>query len=141
MTDVHTVVVRSKNMRAIKATNTKPELFVRKYLHAAGFRFRVHRKELPGKPDIVLPKYRAIVFVHGCFWHCHPGCKFAVIPMTRRAFWQEKLEKNFNRDKRQIAELEAMGWRVFVIWECEVKKPIILDVILDSIRAGYNQTK
>ena len=134
MTDVHTVFVRSKNMRAIKGRNTKPELVVRRYLHAAGFRFRLHRKDLPGRPDIVLPKYRAVVFVHGCFWHRHPGCRYAVLPATRAAFWQEKLEGNVARDEKQITALQALGWRTFVIWECQAKNAVILDQIAHEIR-------
>lgn len=136
MTDVHSPLVRSKNMRAIKSANTKPELIVRRYLHASGLRFRLHRNDLPGKPDIVLPKYRAVVFVHGCFWHRHPDCKFAVMPLTRRDFWEEKLDKNVKRDKKHIIELVSMGWKVFVIWECEVKNLNILGMLLNGIRSG-----
>lgn len=134
MTDVHTPAVRSKNMRAIRSRDTKPELLVRRSLHAAGFRFRLHRTDLPGKPDIVLPKYRAVIFVHGCFWHRHTGCRFAVLPMTRRSFWQEKLGGNVARDEKQIAALEALGWKTYVIWECQVKNAGVLDKIFQGLR-------
>lgn len=121
---------RSKNMAAVRGKNTSPELRVRRMLHSMGYRFRLHRKDLPGKPDIVLPKYRLCIFVHGCFWHQHPGCKRATIPETRRKFWQEKFRKNKKRDELSLKELGKLGWQVCTIWECETKIPDILAKII-----------
>lgn len=108
-------------MSAVKGKDTKPEILVRKWLHAAGYRFRLHVKELPGKPDIVLPKYKTVIFVNGCFWHQHQGCPHAKLPITNKQFWEEKLQKNAERDERNYQELRGMGWKVRIIWECEVK--------------------
>lgn len=113
---------RSWLMSRVKGKNTTPEMRVRKIAHAMGLRFRLHRKDLPGNPDIVFPKYRVAMFVHGCFWHRHEGCAKATIPKTRTAFWQEKFDRNVIRDKKAIAELKALGWNTLVIWECETKK-------------------
>jgi len=121
MADVVDAATRSRMMAGIKGSNTRPEIQTRKYLHARGYRFRLHRKDLPGRPDLVLPKYRAAVFVHGCFWHAHEGCRFFRIPSTRRAFWEDKLLGNRKRDERDVAELLARGWRVAVIWECGLR--------------------
>jgi DNA mismatch endonuclease (patch repair protein) len=119
MADVHTPEQRSRNMAAIKGANTKPEMRVRSLLHSLGYRFRLHRKDLPGKPDIVLSKYRTVIFVHGCFWHCH-DCRWgSVKPKTRAEFWAEKRQGTTERDARNIAALNAGGWKVLVIWECE----------------------
>jgi DNA mismatch endonuclease (patch repair protein) len=107
-------------MSQIHSKNTKPELIVRRWLWHHGYRYRLHRKDLPGKPDIVLPKYNAVIFVHGCFWHRH-NCRFASTPVTRRDFWEEKLNENVKRDQKNINKLEENNWRVFVIWECEIK--------------------
>lgn len=114
---------RSWNMSRIKSCNTKPELTVRSILHGMGYRFRLHRKDLPGKPDIVLPKYKVVIFVHGCFWHRHKGCKYAYNPKSRIDFWQKKFRSNVERDLKAINELIEMGWRVLIIWECKVKTP------------------
>lgn len=119
--DNHTPEQRRRNMSAVKSKDTKPEILVRKCLHAAGFRFRLHVKELPGKPDIVLPKYKIAIFVNGCFWHRHPGCKYASTPSTNSDFWNAKFEENTARDKRNYAQLEELGWKVVILWECEVK--------------------
>lgn len=124
MTDVVDVLTRSRMMAGIRGKDTKPELVVRKYLHAKGLRFRLHVKYLPGKPDIVCSKYRAVIFVNGCFWHQHQGCKFATMPSSRTDFWANKLSENITRDKYQMAALIGLGWRVFVIWECELKNGI-----------------
>lgn len=110
-------------MARIKGKNTRPEKRVRSLLHAMGYRFRLHRKDLPGTPDIVLPKYGAVVFVHGCFWHQHPGCKRASIPTSNEEFWQKKLAANKRRDARVEKELNDRGWKVIIIWECELKNP------------------
>jgi DNA mismatch endonuclease, patch repair protein len=122
MVDTLTPAERSERMSRIRSQNTKPELWVRRLLHAAGFRFRLHRKDLPGRPDLVLPKYRAVVFVQGCFWHAH-HCQKGRIPGTRGDFWKAKFEGNRKRDARNTRELRAAGWRVFTIWECELAKP------------------
>jgi DNA mismatch endonuclease (patch repair protein) len=121
MVDLLTSERRSWNMSQIKGRNTRPELRLRSLLHRAGFRFRLHAKQLPGRPDIVLPKYRTAIFVHGCFWHRHPGCGNTTTPSTRREFWQEKFDGNVRRDARNRAALEATGWTVVTVWECELK--------------------
>ena len=108
-------------MSHIKSKNTKPEILVRRFLFANGYRFRLHRKDLPGKPDIVLPKYKTVIFINGCFWHGHPDCKYATIPETNRKFWSKKISGNMERDKVTFSVLEKMGWRVIVIWQCELK--------------------
>lgn len=108
-------------MAAIRGKDTSPELIVRRGLHRAGFRFRLHRRDLPGTPDIVLPKYRTVVFVHGCFWHVH-GCPNSVAPKTRAAFWAEKLGGNKRRDRRHYRQLKQLGWRVLTVWECDVRR-------------------
>ena len=108
-------------MSCIKGKNTKPEEIVRKYLFSQGFRYRKNDKRLPGTPDIVLPKYRTVIFVNGCFWHGHQGCRYFVVPKTNTDFWMNKIDTNRIRDQKKISELEAMGWKVIVIWECELK--------------------
>jgi DNA mismatch endonuclease, patch repair protein len=112
---------RSWNMSRIKCKNTKPELIVRSLLHRLGYRFRLYSKDLPGNPDIVLNKYRTIIFVHGCFWHRHQGCKFAYNPKSRQEFWKRKFESNINRDVYVSSELEKLGWNVVTVWECELR--------------------
>jgi DNA mismatch endonuclease (patch repair protein) len=120
-------------MAAIKGANTKPEMRVRSLLHSLGYRFRLHRKDLPGKPDIVLPKYRAAVFVHGCFWHCH-DCRYGkVMPTTRAEFWAAKRAGNVLRDRRKQEELEGAGWRVETIWECETRDGDKLGSLLEEM--------
>lgn len=114
---------RSRNMAAIRGKNTKPEMAVRSMLHRLGLRFSLHRKNLPGSPDVVLPRHRTAVFVHGCYWHRHKGCRFAFTPKSRIEFWQTKFDGNVERDRRKSAELEADGWRVIVVWECELREP------------------
>lgn len=122
MADIWTKEKRSYVMSRILATDTKPELLVRKMLYGAGFRYRVHSKKLPGKPDIVISRLKTVIFVHGCFWHLHSSCRDGAIPKTRVAYWTEKLLKNKDRDARNIKELRKQGWRVLRIWECEVEK-------------------
>lgn len=124
MVDVVDPATRSRMMSGIRGKDTKPEILVRKYLHSRGLRYRLHVKILPGKPDIVCSKYHAVVFVHGCFWHQHADCKFATIPSSRTDFWTNKLCENVARDEYQIAALKGLGWRVFVVWECELKNNI-----------------
>lgn len=121
MADVHDKATRSYNMSRIRSKDTKPEMLVRKYLFAHGFRYRLHDKKLPGKPDIVLPKYKTVIFVHGCFWHGHEGCKYYSIPKTRSEWWKEKINKNIANDEKVIRALRDRGWRVIVIWDCELK--------------------
>src|SRR6185295_8830763 len=110
-------------MSKIRGKNTSPELAVRSLVHRLGFRFRLHRKDLPGTPDIVLPRHRTVIFVHGCFWHSHAGCRLAYMPKSRTKFWQEKFTANRRRDRRDRAALTTLGWRVVVIWECETTNP------------------
>ena len=121
MTDIVDAATRSRMMAAVGQKNTKPEVLLRRLLHRDGLRFRLHRRGLPGRPDIVLARYRAVVFVHGCFWHRHPGCRRATTPRTRVEFWQEKFEANLARDRRVADALRADGWRVFTVWECGLK--------------------
>lgn len=118
--DVVDPATRSRMMAGIKAENTGPELAVRRALHALGFRFRLHSRNLPGKPDIVLPRWKAVIFVHGCFWHGH-DCSLFKLPSTRRDFWKAKLERNMERDREVTAILEATGWRILNVWECALK--------------------
>jgi DNA mismatch endonuclease, patch repair protein len=113
---------RSYIMSKIKKTDTKPELTVRKYLFSKGFRYRLHVKKLPGNPDIVLPRYRVVIFINGCFWHAHEGCNLNRMPKTRTEYWIPKINGNVVRDKLKQEQLQSLGWRVFVIWECELKK-------------------
>jgi DNA mismatch endonuclease (patch repair protein) len=122
MADVHEPEVRSYNMSQIKSKDTKPEILVRKFLHTNGFRFRIHDKKLPGKPDIVLKKYKTVIFIHGCFWHGHEGCKYFVIPKTRTEWWLNKIAINKKNDSRNVNSLILDDWEVIVIWECELKK-------------------
>lgn len=119
-------------MAQIRSKNSKPEMIVRRLLHGLGYRYRLHAKDLPGKPDLVFPKYRAVIFVHGCFWHQHPkpGCKDAVLPKSRLEYWLPKLQRNQSRDAANIQALEQMGWRVLTVWECGTKN---LEVIATEI--------
>lgn len=121
MADVHTREVRSYNMSQIKGKDTKPEMIVRKFLFSQGFRYRVHNQKLAGKPDIVLKKYRTAIFVHGCFWHGHTGCKYYVIPKTRTQWWIDKIDSNKERDLKNFKKLIQERWRVITIFECELR--------------------
>ena len=133
--DVFTPDQRSKVMAKIKSKNTKPEMTVRSLCHELGLRFRLHRKDLPGSPDLVFPKRRLCLFVHGCFWHQHPGCKYAYQPKSRPEFWLQKLQKNVIRDHTAKADLEAMGWRVAIIWECQTKRKDMLALEIETLMA------
>ncbi len=121
MTDVVDSQTRSRMMARIRGTDTKPELILRRSLHALGFRYRLHTKDLPGKPDLVLPKYKAVIFVHGCFWHRHAGCRYASTPATRPEFWASKFSANVARDSAVRSALLLAGWRVATIWECAMR--------------------
>jgi len=121
---------RSANMARVRGKDTGPEMRVRRIAHRMGLRFRLHRRDLAGTPDLVLAKHRLTVFVHGCFWHRHPGCARASMPLTRPEFWQAKFDGNVERDARQQAELEAQGWRVLVFWECELKADAAIEAAL-----------
>lgn len=119
MVDSLTAVQRSERMSRIRSRDTKPEIYLRKALHRLGLRFRLHGRELPGKPDIVLPKHNAVVFVHGCFWHRHENCNVASVPKSNTEFWLAKFTRNMQRDETVSQRLKDLGWRVFVVWECE----------------------
>jgi DNA mismatch endonuclease (patch repair protein) len=121
MVDMFTKAKRSEIMSRIGGKDTAPELRVRRMLHALGFRFRLHRDDLPGKPDIVLPRHRKILFIHGCFWHGHPGCPRSALPTTNRPFWEKKISGNRTRDRRVRGELRKLGWDVLVLWQCKLK--------------------
>lgn len=121
MPDIFAPEKRHEIMQNVKTKNTAPEIKLRSLLHKNGFRFRVNRKDLPGKPDIVLPKYRAVIFVHGCFWHDH-DCPRGQRPQTNADFWNQKIDRNVIRDKSDVSLLESLGWRVLIVWECEIKK-------------------
>ena len=123
MADTLSPQERSRLMSGIRDKNTKPELLVRSLLHSMGYRFRLHRRDLPGNPDIVLPRHGVCIFVHGCFWHLHSKCKDARIPKTRTEWWRKKLEGNAARDNRHTAALRRHGWRVITVWECQTEKP------------------
>lgn len=126
MVDRLTPERRSWNMSRIRGRDTKPELVVRKLLHEMGYRFRLHRADLPGRPDIVLPRHKTVVFVHGCYWHRHPGCRFAYTPKSRQGFWNAKFASNVARDQRNQFDLTDAGWRVVVIWECQTTDRYVL---------------
>ena len=125
MMDIVDTKTRSRMMSNIREKDTRPELALRRALHARGFRYRLHVRDLPGKPDIVFPKFRAVIFVNGCFWHRHPGCSKATTPATRVEFWKEKFRANVSRDRRNSERLENLGWRVRTIWECELTSSLV----------------
>ena len=129
---------RSWNMLRIKGKNTKPEFIVRSLLYKMGYRFRLHRKDLPGTPDIVLPKYKTVIFVHGCFWHRHKGCKYAYTPKSRVKFWKDKFTETVKRDKQHLKQLKENGWKVFIVWECETKDMDRLKKIINKILQEIN---
>lgn len=141
MTDVVDAATRSRMMSGIRGKNTNPEVSIRRALHAKGFRFRLHAKHLPGKPDLLLPKYNAAVFVHGCFWHGH-ACRYFRVPQTRPEFWLDKIGKNQIRDANQEEALRAIGWRVLIVWECAVrsmkkeKSPLLIDQVANWLISG-----
>ena len=147
MVDVHDVDTRHRNMSAIRGKNTKPEILIRKALFARGFRYRLHDDSLPGKPDIVLPRYHAVIRVNGCFWHYH-GCSLSKLPATREDWWKEKLERTRTRDSEVLGQLRKGGWRVLTVWECSYRgkgAPVansisdIADLISDWIGSGSTE--
>ena len=118
-------------MSGIRGKDTRPEMLVRRHLHSLGFRFRLHAKTLPGRPDLILPKYRTVIFVHGCFWHRHADCKYATNPRSNQKFWLDKFESNIRRDKKAMAELLGFGWRILLIWECGMRNKADSDHAID----------
>ena len=136
MADVHDKATRSYNMSRIKNKNTKPEMLVRKFLFANGFRYRINDKKLPGKPDIVLPKYKTVIFVNGCFWHGHENCKYFKLPRTRTEWWKNKIEKNKENDLRKHSQLVELGYKVLIVWECEIKNKGFYNTIIHDIKKG-----
>jgi len=146
MADVHSQETRSKNMAAVSGKNTKPELMIRKALHRLGFRYRLHDRKLPGKPDLVLPKYKAVIFVNGCFWHRH-DCHLFKWPSTRKEFWREKIEGNKTRDIEAVKQLRSAGWRVLTVWECALKgkgrlpEDILISKVSSWIMGGSNESE
>lgn len=134
--DVFSRHERSRIMAGIKGKNTRPEIIVRSLLHRMGYRFRLHRTDLPGKPDIVLPRHRKIIFVHGCFWHGHKGCPKSKRPQTNRKFWNRKLDGNIRRDAETLSDLRKLGWNVLIVWECEVKDVELMEEKLKSFMTG-----
>jgi DNA mismatch endonuclease (patch repair protein) len=136
MADVHSKETRSYNMSRIKSKNTKPEMLVRQFLHKSGFRYRLHVKDLPGKPDIVLPKYKTVIFIHGCFWHGHEGCKYYVVPKTRTEWWLNKIQGNTNNDVKAEAFLKDARWKIIKIWACSLRPklaPFTLQELVSKI--------
>jgi DNA mismatch endonuclease (patch repair protein) len=129
MVDIVDKKTRSRMMAGISGKDTRPELKVRSWLHTHGFRFRLHVSGLPGKPDLVLPKWKTAIFVNGCFWHHHEGCRNAVMPKSNRQFWYEKINANVARDEKNKKLLESQGWKVFVIWECQVDEPTLVKLV------------
>ncbi|MFA5964554.1 MAG: very short patch repair endonuclease [Sphingomonas sp.] len=139
MVDIVDVATRSRMMAGIRGRDTKPEIVLRRALHALGLRYRLHCKLLPGKPDLVFPKFHAVVFVHGCFWHRHRGCRFATTPATRPEFWSDKLNGNAERDSRNLDALLTAGWRTAVVWECSIKAnggPLIATEVSDWLHGS-----
>lgn len=141
MADIFTKFKRSQIMASVTAEDTKPEVLVRSFLFRQGFRFRKNVKTLPGKPDIVLHKYKSIVFIHGCFWHGHRNCKKSIRPTTNVIFWNTKIDNNMARDKKVLKELKRLGWRVFVIWECDLRSNQLfekeLQKLVENLKANH----
>ena len=137
MADVHDKKTRSYNMSQIRGKNTKPEMLVRRFLHARGFRYRLHDKKLPGKPDMVLPKYKTVIFIHGCFWHGHEGCRYYVVPKTRTDWWVNKIAGNQANDGKAIKALKREGWKIITLWECNLK-PKTIEITLDFLIKKLN---
>lgn len=137
MADIVDKATRSRMMSGIRGKDTKPELAVRRFLHARGFRYRIAPSSLPGRPDLYLPKYKTAIFVHGCFWHRHPGCRFATTPRTNEAFWSEKFSRNVQRDKQVQEDIASYGLKSIILWECEINQNR-LDALADQISGTAN---
>jgi DNA mismatch endonuclease (patch repair protein) len=135
MADVHSKETRSYNMSRIRSKDTKPEMLVRRFLHKNGFRYRLHVKNLPGKPDIVLPKYKTVIFIHGCFWHGHEGCRYYVVPKTRTEWWLNKINGNIANDNNSVAILKDAGWNIITLWECELKKSTLENTLVSLLKS------
>ncbi|SFR35826.1 T/G mismatch-specific endonuclease [Robiginitalea myxolifaciens] len=136
MADVHSAQVRSYNMSRIRSMDSKPEMIVRRFLHGQGFRYSLHKKGMPGNPDLVLRKYNTVIFVHGCFWHGHKGCPYFKLPETRKDWWKQKLKSNQLRDGKNKKALTAQGWNVITVWECELKPRVLeerLNILLSEL--------
>jgi DNA mismatch endonuclease (patch repair protein) len=133
MADVHSKETRSYNMSRIKSKDTKPELLVRRFLHAHGYRYTLHNKNLPGKPDMVLPKYKTVIMIHGCFWHGHEGCKYFSIPKTRTEWWENKINGNIANDVKAEKALQGLGWKIIHIWGCGLKKDKLENTLQDLL--------
>lgn len=138
MTDTVSPEKRKVIMSRVRGKDTKPEMAVRRWLHAHGFRFRLHRRDLPGSPDIVLPKYRTVIFVNGCFWHRHLGCPRTTTPKTRKDFWEKKFQANISRDIANEDRLRCLGWRVLIVWECRTKRDEDIEEALGDLIASKN---
>jgi DNA mismatch endonuclease (patch repair protein) len=136
MADIVDRLTRSRMMAAVRTKNTKPEILVRRALHRAGLRFRLHVKELPGTPDIVLPRHRTVLLIQGCYWHGHGRCKKGTLPASNRGFWTAKINENRRRDRRTSRALRAQGWRVVMLWECEIRKAKRIGDVIATIRKG-----
>lgn len=136
MADTVTKEVRSRIMSSVRQWDTSAERVVRSFLHAKGFRFRLNRRDLPGSPDIVLPRYRTVIFVHGCFWHQHRGCQKARRPSSNKDYWDRKLDENVRRDKKKATELRKLGWKVITIWQCETQSPELMTQKLANLFTG-----
>jgi DNA mismatch endonuclease (patch repair protein) len=141
MTDFLTPAQRSERMGRIRGKNTAPELALRSALHRKGFRFRLHRKDLPGKPDLVFPRYKSVVLVHGCFWHRHRGCNIATTPKTNTDFWTAKFDRNVQRDRKNASQLEQGGWRVFVVWECELASAAKVQKVVSYLASAFRDCR
>lgn len=141
MADVLSPEQRRRNMSRIRGRDTEPERVVRSMLHRMGYRFRLHRRDLPGRPDIVLPRLWSVIFVHGCFWHRHPGCRYTTTPKTRAEFWQKKFDENVERDRRNVAALRKAGWQVLCLWECEIRDLEALEHQLQSFLEAVEQDR
>jgi DNA mismatch endonuclease (patch repair protein) len=141
MADVFTKKERSNVMSMIRSKNTKPELLVRQLLFSKGYRFRLHQKTLPGKPDIILKKYKTVIFVNGCFWHGHKNCKKSILPTSNIAFWKEKIQANMHRDKKAKQSLKKLGWSIFTVWECEIKNKTSFAKRMTKLLKGLNNIK
>lgn len=143
MTDIVDKQTRSRMMSGIKGRDTQPEMKVRRFLHGLGFRYRLHDRKLPGRPDICLPRYRVVIYVHGCFWHRHTGCELSYVPASNREQWLEKFQQNVERDRRNIKAVTKAGWRVIILWECGLRRngAALLDWLPDEIRSGNGPQK